>query len=180
MALGSLATLIHQFSFSFGNNKQRTLTLAVTTVFQNFVIVKKYIQVIVSYSFFTLVHYRFTFELLYAYLFSNYICQDAEPNDRKICKLCDYASKNPLRIPKVCNFFLAFSFSLLTYLRCSVFKQRLSLLKMNQLQIQLSESLGLFSGHEIFVCKLYIYAVGQQHTKTPFLFALHDDFDRVT
>lgn len=27
--------------------------------------------------------------------------QDAEPNDRKICKLCDYASKNPLRIPKI-------------------------------------------------------------------------------
>ncbi|XP_023548112.1 uncharacterized protein LOC111806846 isoform X1 [Cucurbita pepo subsp. pepo] len=27
--------------------------------------------------------------------------QDAEPNDRQICKLCDYASKNPLRIPKI-------------------------------------------------------------------------------
>ncbi|GAB2217925.1 hypothetical protein Droror1_Dr00001139 [Drosera rotundifolia] len=27
--------------------------------------------------------------------------QDAEPNDRKIGKLCDYASKNPLRIPKI-------------------------------------------------------------------------------
>ncbi|CAL5417014.1 unnamed protein product [Camellia sinensis] len=26
--------------------------------------------------------------------------QDAEPNDRKIGKLCEYASKNPLRIPK--------------------------------------------------------------------------------
>ncbi|KAG6575359.1 Protein SEMI-ROLLED LEAF 2, partial [Cucurbita argyrosperma subsp. sororia] len=26
---------------------------------------------------------------------------DAEPNDRQICKLCDYASKNPLRIPKI-------------------------------------------------------------------------------
>ncbi|KAJ0024808.1 hypothetical protein Pint_07061 [Pistacia integerrima] len=26
--------------------------------------------------------------------------QDAEPNDRKIVKLCEYASKNPLRIPK--------------------------------------------------------------------------------
>ncbi|KAF6168371.1 hypothetical protein GIB67_018211 [Kingdonia uniflora] len=27
--------------------------------------------------------------------------QDEEPNDRKIGKLCEYASKNPLRIPKV-------------------------------------------------------------------------------
>ncbi|XP_012573225.1 protein SEMI-ROLLED LEAF 2 isoform X2 [Cicer arietinum] len=29
--------------------------------------------------------------------------QEAEPNDRKIGKLCDYASKNPLRIPKITN-----------------------------------------------------------------------------
>ncbi|KAF3458013.1 hypothetical protein FNV43_RR02676 [Rhamnella rubrinervis] len=27
--------------------------------------------------------------------------QDAEPNDRKIAKLCEYASRNPLRIPKI-------------------------------------------------------------------------------
>lgn len=27
--------------------------------------------------------------------------QDEEPNDRKIGKLCEYASRNPLRIPKV-------------------------------------------------------------------------------
>ncbi|XP_028780001.1 uncharacterized protein LOC114736381 isoform X4 [Neltuma alba] len=27
--------------------------------------------------------------------------QDAEPNDRKIGKLCEYATKNPLRIPKI-------------------------------------------------------------------------------
>lgn len=27
--------------------------------------------------------------------------QDGEPNDRMIAKLCDYASKNPIRIPKV-------------------------------------------------------------------------------
>ncbi|RVW76829.1 hypothetical protein CK203_043065 [Vitis vinifera] len=27
--------------------------------------------------------------------------QDAEPNERKIGKLCEYASKNALRIPKV-------------------------------------------------------------------------------
>uniref|UniRef100_A0A2P2LNT1 Protein EFR3 homolog cmp44E n=1 Tax=Rhizophora mucronata TaxID=61149 RepID=A0A2P2LNT1_RHIMU len=27
--------------------------------------------------------------------------QEAEPNDRKIGRLCDYASKNPLRIPKI-------------------------------------------------------------------------------
>lgn len=27
--------------------------------------------------------------------------QDEEPNDRKISKLCEYASKTPLRIPKV-------------------------------------------------------------------------------
>ncbi|KAE8728210.1 hypothetical protein F3Y22_tig00004777pilonHSYRG00017 [Hibiscus syriacus] len=27
--------------------------------------------------------------------------QDAEPNDRKIAKLCEYASRNPLRIPEI-------------------------------------------------------------------------------
>ncbi|PKI73811.1 hypothetical protein CRG98_005795 [Punica granatum] len=27
--------------------------------------------------------------------------QEIEPNDRKIGKLCEYASKNPLRIPKI-------------------------------------------------------------------------------
>lgn len=36
------------------------------------------------------------------------IWQDAEPNDRKIGKLCEYASRNPLRIPKVVAFFLLF------------------------------------------------------------------------
>ncbi|KAM7279907.1 hypothetical protein ACFE04_007041 [Oxalis oulophora] len=30
--------------------------------------------------------------------------QGAEPNDRKIGKLCDYASKNPLRIPKITEY----------------------------------------------------------------------------
>lgn len=30
--------------------------------------------------------------------------QDAEPNDRKIVKLCEYASKNPLRIPKITDY----------------------------------------------------------------------------
>ncbi|XP_061357545.1 protein SEMI-ROLLED LEAF 2-like isoform X2 [Gastrolobium bilobum] len=30
--------------------------------------------------------------------------QEAEPNDRKIGKLCDYASKNPLRIPKITDY----------------------------------------------------------------------------
>ncbi|XP_057498264.1 protein SEMI-ROLLED LEAF 2-like isoform X1 [Actinidia eriantha] len=30
--------------------------------------------------------------------------QDAEPNERKIGKLCDYASKNPLRIPKITSY----------------------------------------------------------------------------
>ncbi|KAK8967044.1 hypothetical protein KSP40_PGU008773 [Platanthera guangdongensis] len=29
------------------------------------------------------------------------LSQDEEPNDRKISKLCEYASKNPLRIPKI-------------------------------------------------------------------------------
>ncbi|KAL3632475.1 hypothetical protein CASFOL_025459 [Castilleja foliolosa] len=29
--------------------------------------------------------------------------QEEEPNDRKIGKLCEYASKNPLRIPKIAN-----------------------------------------------------------------------------
>ncbi|KAJ4978796.1 hypothetical protein NE237_009576 [Protea cynaroides] len=29
--------------------------------------------------------------------------QDEEPNDRKIGKLCEYASKNPMRIPKIAN-----------------------------------------------------------------------------
>ncbi|PKI40067.1 hypothetical protein CRG98_039520 [Punica granatum] len=28
---------------------------------------------------------------------------DEEPNDRKIGKLCEYAAKNPLRIPKITN-----------------------------------------------------------------------------
>lgn len=27
--------------------------------------------------------------------------QDGQPNDRMIGKLCEYASKNPMRIPKV-------------------------------------------------------------------------------
>ncbi|CAH8354406.1 unnamed protein product [Eruca vesicaria subsp. sativa] len=30
--------------------------------------------------------------------------QDAEPNDRKIGKLCEYASRNPLRIPKITEY----------------------------------------------------------------------------
>lgn len=30
--------------------------------------------------------------------------QEAEPNDRKIAKLCEYASKNPLRIPKITTY----------------------------------------------------------------------------
>ncbi|KAJ6826892.1 uncharacterized protein M6B38_369555 [Iris pallida] len=30
--------------------------------------------------------------------------QDEEPNDRMIGKLCDYASKNPMRIPKITNY----------------------------------------------------------------------------
>lgn len=30
--------------------------------------------------------------------------QEAEPNDRKIGKLCEYASKNPLRIPKITTY----------------------------------------------------------------------------
>lgn len=30
--------------------------------------------------------------------------QDAEPNDRKIAKLCEYASRNPLRIPKITEY----------------------------------------------------------------------------
>ncbi|KAK1313502.1 hypothetical protein QJS10_CPA06g01533 [Acorus calamus] len=30
--------------------------------------------------------------------------EDEEPNDRKIVKLCEYASKNPLRIPKITNY----------------------------------------------------------------------------
>ncbi|KAG0451933.1 hypothetical protein HPP92_025944 [Vanilla planifolia] len=30
--------------------------------------------------------------------------QDEEPNDRKIGKLCDYATKNPLRIPKITSY----------------------------------------------------------------------------
>ncbi|KAG6482348.1 hypothetical protein ZIOFF_058979 [Zingiber officinale] len=32
---------------------------------------------------------------------TNNSLQDEEPNDRKIGKLCEYASRNPLRIPKV-------------------------------------------------------------------------------
>ncbi|RRT64850.1 hypothetical protein BHM03_00007521, partial [Ensete ventricosum] len=30
--------------------------------------------------------------------------QDEEPNDRKIGKLCEYASRNPLRIPKITTY----------------------------------------------------------------------------
>ncbi|XP_020519732.1 uncharacterized protein LOC18428932 isoform X2 [Amborella trichopoda] len=30
--------------------------------------------------------------------------QDEEPNDRKIGKLCEYASKNPLRVPKIADY----------------------------------------------------------------------------
>lgn len=30
--------------------------------------------------------------------------QDEEPNDRKIAKLCEYASKNPMRIPKITKY----------------------------------------------------------------------------
>ncbi|KAK6930577.1 hypothetical protein RJ641_004671 [Dillenia turbinata] len=30
--------------------------------------------------------------------------QDAEPNDRKIGKLCEYASRNPLRVPKITGY----------------------------------------------------------------------------
>lgn len=70
----------------------------------------KDIQVMVLYSFSILLSHL---NLLYAYLFSNYICQDAEPNDRKIGKLCDYASKNPLRIPKVSTSFSFLFFSLI-------------------------------------------------------------------
>lgn len=29
------------------------------------------------------------------------VCQDCPPNDRKIVKLCEYAARNPIRIPKV-------------------------------------------------------------------------------
>ncbi|XP_073288526.1 protein SEMI-ROLLED LEAF 2-like isoform X2 [Primulina huaijiensis] len=29
---------------------------------------------------------------------------EEEPNDRKICKLCEYASRNPLRVPKITTF----------------------------------------------------------------------------
>lgn len=39
--------------------------------------------------------------LLSSIFFLSHALQDAEPNDRKIVKLCEYASRNPLRIPKV-------------------------------------------------------------------------------
>ncbi|KAF7805355.1 protein EFR3-like protein A-like isoform X1 [Senna tora] len=35
------------------------------------------------------------------FISSNFILLDAEPNDRKIGKLCEYAAKNPMRIPKI-------------------------------------------------------------------------------
>lgn len=41
------------------------------------------------------------FETLIIFLINNIKLQDGEPNERKIGKLCEYASKNPLRIPKV-------------------------------------------------------------------------------
>ena len=31
------------------------------------------------------------------------LLQDGAPNERKIVKLCEYAAKNPLRIPKACD-----------------------------------------------------------------------------
>lgn len=33
--------------------------------------------------------------------FFSFLVQDGGPNERKIMKLCEYAAKNPLRIPKV-------------------------------------------------------------------------------
>jgi hypothetical protein len=46
------------------------------------------------------------------------VLQVAELNDRKIGKLCEYASKNPLRIPKVIMFVQVYSLFLVT---CSLF-----------------------------------------------------------
>lgn len=38
------------------------------------------------------------------FILQHYFWQEAEPNDRKIAKLCEYASRNPLRVPKVMDF----------------------------------------------------------------------------
>ena len=49
------------------------------------------------------------FFLKFLFFFAHVVVwQEAEANDRKIGKLCEYASRNPLRIPKVfCIFFLS-------------------------------------------------------------------------
>jgi hypothetical protein len=36
-------------------------------------------------------------------VYTLYFLQDGAPNERKIVKLCEYAAKNPLRIPKACD-----------------------------------------------------------------------------
>lgn len=37
------------------------------------------------------------------YVYMVCLLQDGVPNERKIVKLCEYAAKNPLRIPKACD-----------------------------------------------------------------------------
>ena len=50
-----------------------------------------------------------THGFLKVYVFHVVVWQDAEPDDRKIGKLCEYASRNPLRIPKVFGFLFFFN-----------------------------------------------------------------------
>ena len=44
----------------------------------------------------------------------NFKLQDGPPNERKIVKLCEYAAKNPFRIPKVVPVLWAPSYVCLT------------------------------------------------------------------
>lgn len=55
---------------------------------------------------FWLIEYKLiTDELLMFFSSCNWQLQDEEPNERMISKLCEYASKNPLRVPKACIHF---------------------------------------------------------------------------
>lgn len=43
--------------------------------------------------------------------------QDSPPSDRKIAKLCEYAAKNPFRVPKVLDGLIASMLTLINLTR---------------------------------------------------------------
>jgi len=51
--------------------------------------------------------------------FAIYWLQDEEPNERMIGKLCEYAARNPLRVPKACIYYSLFFFSLWFWFICT-------------------------------------------------------------